>query len=1136
MNKKIFIVVMALLLLTTVGVSAQQFVQSITLQSGEMVQIVCEGDEPEFLVNIKGNSNYTRCISVAPSPTITPTVEPSPTSLPGATETPTSPVTPLPSVTVPVTVNVAILEASSGSAMLNANNWSSVQTGVVNEAGEYSNCRFVGATDGLRVYCQFWTPVVAGDSAKIFINNVPIELNWPTTNGWEIAERCSAVDCRGWTAFKRFDWDVFGGKPADGVLWPLKVDYKNYTWDGVLRWGFPNYNGTPGFVKTDVLADAASIGGGTDCADDDVLDGYFPTWGSLNRGLYGQQPTVLSTIPWLNTQMQWDVADWPCYSAGLVKWGIPADITLENLEKASLSLYRFGHPGYAPGDTETTTVEASIVSPDWDRNTVVWNTAPKSLENIARVAVTECLTGCDDWFTLDVTEAVNRALQNGQREAAVRIWTNAGNYHSGKYFYNSGGVNGPLVTFETGSFPTPTPVPPTATPVPPTPTTSPPTPATTPAMIDNFDRENGPVGNGWGGSSIAAFSILSNTLSAQASAPFPIVWTGKQFSFAQEASVKIVKMPASGEVGLILKADAAAPTSAINVAYQVGANSTVIFLKNGGWNDGVRVNATFSEGDVMGARAFGDGAIQILRNGVVVATTNITSWPFNNQGGYTGIYVWNGPGAVLDDFDAKDSGGVVPPAPTITPTLPTVTPMPTPTVISGSSKTFYVGVAGTDANSGLSTAAPFASFAKAWSVMKPGDTLLIMDGYYTEVIRPTVEGVQGKPITIRALNDGKVTIDAQYKTFALQLGDTWPGPIDSWFVVEGIVFRNGSESAIKVNGENNVLRRVSAYNASTDLNSSVVAVVGSKNILLEDMLIAGTARKELLIFGSQDVVARRVYTKWTRWDGKSFCAAGWPAGNGVNFYSSDNILGENLIAEGPMADAAFGFTNQADPYAENPDVAYGLKLYGSIAINAGMNEDGTVHVYPWVKEGNTCNPNSAPAQPRELKYFGVRIGFRSLGQGPIIAEWKDVYSYGAAQLCFGIVRPYGTGTINSTADRITCNNNAKDPEGMHIAELKSPGVGKQLALDSGVTVTNSFSPIDGLYGEGARLTHRYVNGVLTDIPLWPWPMDGRAVAELGFNITERMRPHFEFKPSSTSTPTPVSPTPTPVSRTPTPAP
>jgi hypothetical protein len=41
-------------------------------------------------------------------------------------------------------------------------------------------------------------------------------------------------------------------------------------------------------------------------------------------------------------------------------------------------------------------------------------------------------------------------------------------------------------------------------------------------------------------------------------------------------------------------------------------------------------------------------------------------------------------------------------------------------------------------------------------------------------------------------------------------------------------------------------------------------------------------------------------------------------------------------------------------------------------------------------------------------------------------------------------------------------------------------------------------------GEGARLTHRYVDGVLTNEPLWPWPMEDRIQAELGFSVTELM--------------------------------
>ena len=41
-------------------------------------------------------------------------------------------------------------------------------------------------------------------------------------------------------------------------------------------------------------------------------------------------------------------------------------------------------------------------------------------------------------------------------------------------------------------------------------------------------------------------------------------------------------------------------------------------------------------------------------------------------------------------------------------------------------------------------------------------------------------------------------------------------------------------------------------------------------------------------------------------------------------------------------------------------------------------------------------------------------------------------------------------------------------------------------------------------GEGARLTHRYVNGVLTDEPLWPWPMEVDAVLDLGSQIADAL--------------------------------
>ena len=121
--------------------------------------------------------------------------------------------------------------------------------------------------------------------------------------------------------------------------------------------------------------------------------------------------------------------------------------------------------------------------------------------------------------------------------------------------------------------------------------------------------------------------------------------------------------------------------------------------------------------------------------------------------------------------------------------------------------------------------------------MQAGDTLLIGDGTYTEPIHPLVAGREGAPITIRAANDGAVTIDCRGACIPLKLGDNWPGDNRSWFVVEGLVLRNGTEAAVRVRGDHIVLRRVSAYDAALRMNSAVMMVAWSSDVLLEDCLL-----------------------------------------------------------------------------------------------------------------------------------------------------------------------------------------------------------------------------------------------------------------------------------------------------------
>ena len=71
---------------------------------------------------------------------------------------------------------------------------------------------------------------------------------------------------------------------------------------------------------------------------------------------------------------------------------------------------------------------------------------------------------------------------------------------------------------------------------------------------------------------------------------------------------------------------------------------------------------------------------------------------------------------------------------------------------------------------------------------------------------PTRDGTAVAPITVRAVNDGKAIIDGQgvRKTVDLQR---------DWWVIEGVVARNGTDNVFRVDGNHNVLRRVSAYDA-----------------------------------------------------------------------------------------------------------------------------------------------------------------------------------------------------------------------------------------------------------------------------------------------------------------------------------
>lgn len=478
---------------------------------------------------------------------------------------------------------------------------------------------------------------------------------------------------------------------------------------------------------------------------------------------------------------------------------------------------------------------------------------------------------------------------------------------------------------------------------------------------------------------------------------------------------------------------------------------------------------------------------------------------------------------------------------------------------------YYISPSGNDANAGTSEGSAWATFNRAWETLYPGDTLILLDGVYRQSLNPNKRnGEPGKPITIRAKNDGKAIIDGEYQRIPVKLGDTWPGPIGNYFVIEGIVARNSNDLVIMVTrAHHNIFRRVSAYNANTDTNSAVIGVLWpeAQYNLFEDCVAAGTGRKMVYTFQGQHNVFRRCFTYWQAWDGREW-HDDWPWGDNLQVYNGSYNIIENSISYGPVP--LWGISIQAN----HPDAkAIGNQVLGSIAIQAGMKEDGTPMVW-----GNTRPQPTTHTQIRDFNWPSQRAGIVLFGQGEMRDNLlQDVFAWGNAGLGLTVSpgTTYHPNNGNNQVHHATIVNNGLDnPDGPWPGRFGGKNTDVLQAELNWFTsaednyLENVFVSWPGYpsgarnlspqKGAGARLDNRYVDGVLTNEPLWPWPMEDRIQAELGLGITEIMTTLIKehtLPPTQTRTPTPspsvtasptVSPvpsaTPVPTDETPMPAP
>jgi hypothetical protein len=178
------------------------------------------------------------------------------------------------------------------------------------------------------------------------------------------------------------------------------------------------------------------------------------------------------------------------------------------------------------------------------------------------------------------------------------------------------------------------------------------------SVRDGFDRADGAIGGSWGDQT-SGFAIASYTLAPAGAGSYSIEWGGAVFGSDQEVHVTLASVdPAGTEHNLMLKTQGPTwDTGHIEVTYNAaGATVQVLTYAPGdGWvTAGTIPGVTFAAGDRFGARAFGDGTVEVYRNATRLGTASVSAWPFAALGGRIGLSCWNAAAARFDDFGGGD--------------------------------------------------------------------------------------------------------------------------------------------------------------------------------------------------------------------------------------------------------------------------------------------------------------------------------------------------------------------------------------------------------------------------------------------------------------------------------------------------
>ena len=439
---------------------------------------------------------------------------------------------------------------------------------------------------------------------------------------------------------------------------------------------------------------------------------------------------------------------------------------------------------------------------------------------------------------------------------------------------------------------------------------------------------------------------------------------------------------------------------------------------------------------------------------------------------------------------------------------------------------YYASPNGSSSNTGLSQSSPIR-IADFWTKAKPGDTLFLMNGTYTgnsSMIHPTISGTAGSPITIKALNDGKAIIDGEYGLKPLYVGEG-----KKYLNFEGFVTQRSSWHVVYLyKASNIVLRRISAYNADTNSNSHCFSIEESSQILVEDCAASGSGRNCFLVYRSDHVTLRRCWGKWMEhtyggprdWCqiyGSSYCTIENCIGlmnkesteynvecvlsvaGSVNWGPANNNRVYGCFFADCPANPTYGGAGivvSDNDYQQSNNYIENCVVINNEAINYLTSNDDNAQFKHITSVGLGIDTAFYVGQRNEnyttnviLKNSvfinGERYGLRQTQTSTFMHSYNDIFNFASG---------YYSGTTEGEGEihKDPGFNTAKYGKGAYL--MHAPNL---------LTDGENNSPM------GAEVLYRYVDGVLTDEPLWPWPMEERIKAETLEILGTTISPTYE---------------------------